>query len=519
MTIQQKLIFHVVSVGALILLFQLFVGFQMSLATGLFFVALLFIDLAGDFWTLLTIRRDVNTVMDNLVAVSEGDLSREVPTSEAKDETAAMLRTVKRMVAGLRSLISEVRGAADEVEAGVIRISSGTEQTAKASDRQLGAIASATGSVATMAERSRAVGKNAQALSENADVASRSVHEMVAAIRQVAGHTDALAAAVSQTSASIEQMAASIQQVATHVDEASNVSEHSAQAAQDGRAAVEQSIAGMARIQETMTAIVTSIEGLGRRSEEIGAIIAVIDDIADQTNLLALNAAIEAARAGDHGRGFAVVADEVRKLAERSSKATGEIASLIQGIQRETTQAVNSTEQGRKAIVEGTHLATRAGDSLGVIVASVGQVSHLMTQISQASHEQARAASQITEAVGSMNLLTQQVSDATRSQAQRSEQVLEEVAMMTERIPEVSRSSMAQEEGGKEVLSAVAAIRQSAEESARATDDITRSARELQDRARRMQVAISAFKDKGAPPPRQTSSPSLPPAREHVRMP
>jgi methyl-accepting chemotaxis protein len=61
-------------------------------------------------------------------------------------------------------------------------------------------------------------------------------------------------------------------------------------------------------------------------------------NIAAQTNLLALNAAIEAARAGA-GRGFAVVADEVRKLAERSSRATREIADLIANIQKEVEAA------------------------------------------------------------------------------------------------------------------------------------------------------------------------------------
>nr|WP_283095105.1 methyl-accepting chemotaxis protein [Helicobacter anatolicus] len=112
-----------------------------------------------------------------------------------------------------------------------------------------------------------------------------------------------------------------------------------------------------------MDAVMSLAHSLMQRSNDITSVISLIDDIAEQTNLLALNAAIEAARAGAHGRGFAVVADEVRKLAEKTQKATKEIAIVVKSMQQESSdiqigiETTNEVADKMKIKIEELHSA------------------------------------------------------------------------------------------------------------------------------------------------------------------
>ena len=113
----------------------------------------------------------------------------------------------------------------------------------------------------------------------------------------------------------------------------------------------------MAEVHNFFAQVKHLVHRLQERSKQIAAVTGSIDQVARHTNLLALNAAVEAARAGTAGRGFAVVASEVRQLAQ----ATGDIAHLVDGIQRETQDASEEIAQAERAgLIENAVLIARA---------------------------------------------------------------------------------------------------------------------------------------------------------------
>jgi len=211
---------------------------------------------------------------------------------------------------------------------------------------------------------------------------------------------------VRQLGAVMQQMTAGAKDISERLNRAVENQRQAEVNADKGGASVEAMLTQVKVIATSMSQSAKRIQDLGKSSEQIGQVISVIDDIAGQTNLLALNAAIEAARAGEHGRGFAVVAAEVSKLAERTTKATKEIALTISGNQAETRNAVAAMGEG-STLAEGAMETTRqVGAFFRNVIAASREVTGTMTQIADTAIQQTNAEQNVAvnlEQISSIN--------------------------------------------------------------------------------------------------------------------
>jgi methyl-accepting chemotaxis protein len=267
-----------------------------------------------------------------------------------------------------------------------------------------------------------------------------SVEKSSSASHQLASTADELnqgaqeqAMQTEQVATAMTEMSQTIVDVAKNAGDAAGASHEASETAAKGREVVDGAVQGMLKIAKTVSEASESIGTLGESSSEIGNIIQVIDEIADQTNLLALNAAIEAARAGEHGRGFAVVADEVRKLAERTGKATKEIAEMIEKIQTDTDLSVSSMQTGKKEVQGGVELAEEARKSLDLIVKSSDKGETMVHRIAAASEEQSSAAEQVSQNMENILNIARHSAQST-SQIKSTSQELEKLSLELQRM-------------------------------------------------------------------------------------
>jgi methyl-accepting chemotaxis protein len=185
---------------------------------------------------------------------------------------------------------------------------------------------------------------------------------------QVAASTAELTNNMQTLTGSFEEITTGINMLATAVEEISTTIGEITQNSEKARGVTEEALEKAKNASE-------SVNNLGSAAEKIGKVTETITEISEQTNLLALNATIEAARAGEAGKGFAVVANEIKELAKQTAEATGDIKSLIEGIQTSTGIAV---------------------DNIGKIVVVSQDVNDIVSSIATSIEEQAVTVNEVS---------------------------------------------------------------------------------------------------------------------------
>ena len=259
---------------------------------------------------------------------------------------------------------------------------------------------------------------------------SSTSEQLSATTRQISAKMDEDRNQMDQIAASTNEMSQSSIELARNSSRVAELSGESSALAEGGKEISNNAFNKISSLADIIKDTAATIEELGGSSQEIGNIVSVITDIADQTNLLALNAAIEAARAGEQGRGFAVVADEVRKLAEKTSKATREIAQKIQLIQSEAQQSVETVRKSKTEVESSITILQGVAQSFSSIHEASNNVTGVAQQMATATEEQSATSEDIALHTNTISQSTAQ----THGGIGQIKDVALELARMTEHL-------------------------------------------------------------------------------------
>ncbi|WP_217588136.1 methyl-accepting chemotaxis protein [Lentibacillus saliphilus] len=335
------------------------------------------------------ITAPIQTVMERMKAIADGDLSQEPLRVTSEDETGQLVLATNEMNEKMRNLLSQIHDVSE-----------------------------------TVSGQSEELTQSSNEVKAGSEQVATTMQELAAGSETQAQRSGDLATAMQSFVKDIEVANENGEHIRTH-------SKRVLQMTGEGSELMDVSKAQMDHIHQIVQDAFEKVQGLDRHAQDISKLISVIQDIADQTNLLALNAAIEAARAGEQGKGFAVVADEVRKLAEQVSDSVSDITDIVTRIQSESTVVTDSLQIGYKEVEEGTNQIEKTGVKFSDINQAVMNMVDNVQAASDSLKEIAASSQQMSVSIEDVAAITEESAagiEETSASSEQTSAIMEEVA-------------------------------------------------------------------------------------------
>ncbi|GAB3258160.1 methyl-accepting chemotaxis protein [Chitinimonas naiadis] len=352
------------------------------------------------------IARPVRDMADISERISNGDLSCEPALTHRQDEIGKLTEHFRRMVASLRSKAELAR----QIAGGDL-----TVKLEQHSDEDILGVA-----LAQMVQNLRQFNGEIRA---GIDMLAASSGEIAAGAVQIASATEETATSVIETATSAEEVKQAAMLASQQARTLSTSSQEAAMVSQEGKQAVDETVASMLQAHKQAELISECVLRLTEQTQAIAEIVATVNDLAEQSNVLAVNASLEAAKAGDYGLGFAMVAQEVKGLANQSKKATVNVTQILGDIQRAINRASFAAEQGSRAAESGLKQSTQAGDAIRFLSERLSASTQVATQIAVSSQQQLVGIEQLVVAMGNIHRVSAQNMASSRQAGSASEQL------------------------------------------------------------------------------------------------